>query len=222
VNTLKILDRPIAFHRCLVDLTENVAGALLLSQAIYWQNRCESEDGWWWKTAEQWLEETGLHRKEFESARRSCSEFLEHERRGIPAKCFYRVKHGLVQSRLSETGKLDCPKRANKTDQNGQSTSTETSSESTTERGSTNPPDDSLKPDTDRTPNGRFQPPDQKEFREYCAMRGMTETQAKKCFVYYSARHWMDRNGHVMDWKWLVIGWLTRDQEREQTKSKVI
>lgn len=131
---LKILDRPIAFHRCLVDLTQNVAGALLLSQAIYWQNRCPSEDGWWFKTAEDWLDETGLHRKEFESARRSCASFLEHERRGIPAKCFYRVKEDEVQTRLSVLGNLVCPKWTNSDVQNGQSTvRTETSSETSSE-----------------------------------------------------------------------------------------
>lgn len=135
-NILQLLDRPIAFHRCLVDLTQNVAGALLLSQAIYWQKRCESEDGWWWKTAEQWKEETGLHRKEFESARRSCSEFLAWERRGAPAKCYYMVRVLDVHSRLSETCKLVCTKRANKNGRNGQSLSTETTSETTSERGS--------------------------------------------------------------------------------------
>ncbi len=134
MSTLKLLDRPIAFHRCLVDLTDSALGALLLSQAIYWQNRCTSEDGWWWKTAEQWLEETGLHRREFESARRACAPFLECERREVPAKCFYRVKEDVVQSRLAETYKLDCTNPPNKIGGNVQTTNgTETTSESTSE-----------------------------------------------------------------------------------------
>ena len=133
-SMLTLLDRPIAFHRCFVDLTRKVAGALLLSQAIYWQRRCESKDGWWWKTAEDWLEETGLHRKEFESARRSCAPFLQHERRDIPAKCYYRVDLDEVQSRLSVLDKQVCPKWTNRYVQNGQSTvSTETSSETSSE-----------------------------------------------------------------------------------------
>lgn len=72
------------------------------------------------------------------------------------------------------------------------------------------------------------QPPDQKEFQQYCAMKCIPDSEAAKCFLYYSARHWLDRNGFVMDWKPLVINWLNRAREKdllrrdkEQSKSKV-
>jgi hypothetical protein len=73
--------------------------------------------------------------------------------------------------------------------------------------------------------NGHSEPPDEKEFKAYCSMRCMSDSQALACFAYYSARHWLDRNGHVMDWKWLVVSWLTRNrgkqEEKEQAQSRV-
>lgn len=68
---LKLLDRPIAFHRCFVDLAGSVTAALVLSQAIYWQKRIlEDRDGWWYKTRSEWMEETGLSRRQQETARK--------------------------------------------------------------------------------------------------------------------------------------------------------
>jgi hypothetical protein len=55
MTAIQILDRPIAFHRCLVRVTKSVAAALMLSQAIYWSNRTKDPDGWFWKTAEDCL-----------------------------------------------------------------------------------------------------------------------------------------------------------------------
>ena len=66
---LQLLDRPIAFHRCFVTLTGSVTAALMLSQALYWQRRCKEPEGWWYKTLEEWTEETGLNRRETEAAR---------------------------------------------------------------------------------------------------------------------------------------------------------
>lgn len=84
-----LLGRPIAFHRAYTEITGCVTGALFLSQAVYWQQVVG--DGWWWKTMEDWAKETGMVRKELETARASCSSVIEWERRGVPAKTFYRV-----------------------------------------------------------------------------------------------------------------------------------
>ena len=137
----KLLDRPIAFQRAFVEVCGSVTGALFLSQAVYWQNRCTSEDGWWWKTIEQWQEETGLSRKEQETARKYCDKFLRCELRGVPARNHFHLDFTELQTSLSETGKLVRPKRANKLVRNGQTgtpemdklLSTESTSESTTE-----------------------------------------------------------------------------------------
>lgn len=68
--TADLLDRPIAFHRCLVTITGSITAALLLSQGIYWGRRSKERDGWFYKTQEEWTEETGMSRAEQETARR--------------------------------------------------------------------------------------------------------------------------------------------------------
>ena len=67
-----LLGRHIAFHRRLVDLTDSVKAALLLSQSIYWTRRGRDiarTGGWFHKTTEQWTWETGLSAKEQRLAR---------------------------------------------------------------------------------------------------------------------------------------------------------
>ena len=80
------LNRPIAFRRALVDLTGSVQAALMLSQAIYWQERVTREDGWWYKSIEEWQEETGLTRRRLETARKKNRKYLSSVLRDIPAR----------------------------------------------------------------------------------------------------------------------------------------
>ncbi len=90
---LKLLDRPIAFHRCFVTLTGSVTAALMLSQALYWQQRAKSDDGWWFKTRDDWTEETGMARREQEGARKKLRNLgiLQEDLRGVPATLWYKV-----------------------------------------------------------------------------------------------------------------------------------
>jgi len=94
---LDLLDRPIAFHRGFVELTGSVPAALMLSQALYWtriKRRDDPEsDGWFYKTQPEWEEETGLGRSEQETARKRLRQtpFWQEERRGIPAKLYFRI-----------------------------------------------------------------------------------------------------------------------------------
>ncbi|MGH8671897.1 MAG: hypothetical protein ACREUA_07660, partial [Burkholderiales bacterium] len=66
-------DDVIAFHPRLVTLTGRITSALMLGQAIYWTRRYlrhhPERDGWFWKTQREWNVETGLSRKEQETAR---------------------------------------------------------------------------------------------------------------------------------------------------------
>lgn len=98
-------DRPIAFNRDLVRLGIGVKGALLLSQAIYWSKRTKDPQGWFYKTNEEWEEETGLTHEEQRHARSLCISqgFLTVEKRGIPAKNHFLVDtfsiaNSLIQS----------------------------------------------------------------------------------------------------------------------------
>jgi hypothetical protein len=105
-----LLDRPIAFHRCFVTLTGSVPAALMLSQAIYWSRRTR-KDGWFYKSQKDWEEETGLTRREQDTARRSlkATGFWEEDLRGVPATRYFRVAVEKLLSSLAESAKLVCP-----------------------------------------------------------------------------------------------------------------
>ena len=103
-HLLQLLDRPIAFHRCFVTLTGSVTAALMLSQALYWQRRCKDPEGWWYKTRDDWAEETGLSRYEQEGARKRLRELgvMQEHLRGLPATIWYRVNEERLLEGLSK------------------------------------------------------------------------------------------------------------------------
>ena len=86
-----LLQRPIAFQRSFAWLTGDVKAALLLSQAFYWQDRCERD--FFYKTAQEWTEETGLSYEEQSHARGILRrhKFWREEKRGIPCRLHYSV-----------------------------------------------------------------------------------------------------------------------------------
>lgn len=89
---LRIFDRPIAFHRCLVGITGSVNAALLLGQLIYWTPR-SNDKGWIYKTADELETEIGLGRREQETARRAlrAAGFVTENKKGIPPKIYFLV-----------------------------------------------------------------------------------------------------------------------------------
>lgn len=151
MKLLKVLSRPIVFHRCLAELTGSVTAGLMLSQAVYWTERTGDPDGWFWKTQDDWFEETMLGRKEQETARRRLREVADgqlwiEQLRGIPAKLFYRIDLGILERLLTENQHdrnghasmpesdiLDSPKRAYRHDRNGHTFITEITTEITAE-----------------------------------------------------------------------------------------
>src|SRR3990172_5324235 len=119
MNITDLLDRPIAYHRVFVTLTGSVKAAILLSQAMYWQKRARQADGWWYKTAEEWQEETGLPRHEQDTARRDAEKYLKTDLRDAPARLYWHVDEDTLfsalfaengQSSLTKSGKLDSRK----------------------------------------------------------------------------------------------------------------
>src|SRR3990172_2452629 len=119
MNITDLLDRPIAYHRVFVTLTGSVKAAILLSQAMYWQKRARQVDGWWYKTAEEWQEETGLTRHEQDTARRDAEKYLKTDLRDARARLYWHVDEDTLfsalfaengQSSLTKSGKLDSRK----------------------------------------------------------------------------------------------------------------
>lgn len=98
-----LLDRPIAFHRCLVSVAGSVTAGLMLSQAIYWSRITSDPDGRFWKTRDEWEEETGLSRYEQEGARKRLRELriMEEKLAGVPARMFFRVNFERLAELLS-------------------------------------------------------------------------------------------------------------------------
>ena len=102
MNLTELLDRPIAFHRPLVGVAGGVLPALMLSQALYWTKRTSNTEGWFWKTQADWDEETGMGRREQETARARLRQtrFWKEELQGIPAKMHFRVDLDLLAADL--------------------------------------------------------------------------------------------------------------------------
>jgi len=69
----------------------NAAATQFLSQAVYWTER--TDDGWFYKTTEEWNEELGLTVEEVKGARKKLKAIgiLNEQRKGIPAKLYYKV-----------------------------------------------------------------------------------------------------------------------------------
>lgn len=86
-----LLSRPIAFHRVFVTILGDVDSALFLSQALYWSRR--SEGGWFYKSREEWADETSLGRSAQESSRKKLKaiSLLEEREDRINHRLWFRV-----------------------------------------------------------------------------------------------------------------------------------
>lgn len=97
-----IFDRPIAFHPIFADIGGSANAGLFLSQAFYWSKRTGTNDGWFWKTQEEWEVEIKLSRREQEHVRKILREkgFLIEEFRGIPRKLWFKLDKENISSAI--------------------------------------------------------------------------------------------------------------------------
>jgi len=105
-SLLMLVDRPIAFHRCFAEIGGSANAGLFLSQAVYWSFRTDDPEGWFWKTREEWKEETYLSRTEQETVRRALKKagFLEEKVEGLPARLYFRINLKNVTTALESIG----------------------------------------------------------------------------------------------------------------------
>src|SRR5215212_3679824 len=96
-------DRPIAYHAALARALGSVTAGVMLSQFLYWQPRSKDGEGWFWKTQADIYEETGLGRREQETARKVLlkAQVLEEKRRGVPGKMHFRINISQLVGLLS-------------------------------------------------------------------------------------------------------------------------
>lgn len=136
-------EKPIAFNKHYVFLGCGINGAVMLSQLVYWSDKSKDRNGWIYKTSKDWTEETGLTRREQDTARKNLRElgFIEEHKHGIPCKTHYRVNKealynaliGLAQNSQSNAhiSQTDAQKR--QTDAHISQTNTENTSKITTD-----------------------------------------------------------------------------------------
>ena len=98
-----LLGRSLTVYPVLAELTGSLAAGLLLSQALYWATRTKDADGWFYKTQDDWAEETGLTRAEQNKARMKLRglAFWQEQQRGVTATLHYRVDFPLLTAALA-------------------------------------------------------------------------------------------------------------------------
>lgn len=74
-------------------ITGDVKATILLCQLLFWEGKQADPSSWVYKTQKELFEETGLTRREQETARKKLKEkgFLNEMHRGIPRKLYFRL-----------------------------------------------------------------------------------------------------------------------------------
>ncbi|HTL55991.1 MAG TPA: hypothetical protein VL361_09955, partial [Candidatus Limnocylindrales bacterium] len=68
----KVGSKSVTFNRAYAELGAGIPGAILITQCVFW-SQCKSNSsrkGYFYKTLEDWTDETALSRYQIESARR--------------------------------------------------------------------------------------------------------------------------------------------------------
>lgn len=104
--------RPIALNINFARITGDAKAAVFLSQLVYWTRRGTevlANDGWIFKTREQWEAETGLSRHEQLSVQTRLIDLglIESLRTGAPARNCYRVVASVLGSKLAQLVKAE-------------------------------------------------------------------------------------------------------------------
>lgn len=93
-TTIKtMLQRPIAYNPVIAKATGSVKLTVLWCQIHYWTDKARDADGWVYKTMNDIFEETGLSRREQESARELAEKLgvMETQVKGTPPTVHFRV-----------------------------------------------------------------------------------------------------------------------------------
>lgn len=97
-------EKPIAFNKHYVFLGCGINGAVMLSQLVYWADKSKDPNGWIYKTGKEWTDETGLTRREQDTARKNLRElgFIEEHKHGVPCKVHFKVNQHALYNALIE------------------------------------------------------------------------------------------------------------------------
>ncbi|WP_252509258.1 DNA-binding protein, partial [Acinetobacter baumannii] len=101
---------------------------LMLSQLVYWTSRTKDSEGWIFKTHHEWTQETGLTRREQDTARATLKslKFISEKKMGVPRRVYYRVEHeNLYQALIEYSESIDINSMHNSATLNAQNSHTE-------------------------------------------------------------------------------------------------
>ena len=135
--------RPIAFYSAYAHALGSVTAALLLSQLCYWSDKGHDAEGWIYKTQAELELETGMGRREQETARRVLrgAGVLEEKKAGTPARLYFRVDFEALVDRLAKDGGIRHPRMAEPDNQAGRNPPTIHTENTTKTKASRDPKD---------------------------------------------------------------------------------
>ena len=108
IASLKLaLQHPIPYHRVLATVGGGASAGLFLSQCWYLTLRTTDRDLWWSRTQAEWERETGLSRREQETARKKLRArgLLEEKKAGVPAKLYFRLNLKILAQLIQQSAK---------------------------------------------------------------------------------------------------------------------
>ena len=102
-TTENLKKRVIVFHPIFKHKLGTFPAAILLQQVAHWSNT--KPDGWFYKTRDEWEQETVLTRNELENARKKLLKLrlIEYETRGANNRGWYRLNNDVFEMVFGET-----------------------------------------------------------------------------------------------------------------------
>lgn len=98
----------VAFKRIYAEMAGGPIEGLLLTQILYWADVKENDnDGWFYKSQEDWYREIMINRYQLEKARKKLVDIgiLETKKEGIPCRIYYRLKEDEFIEALDKTSR---------------------------------------------------------------------------------------------------------------------
>jgi hypothetical protein len=95
---------PVAFYLVLAELCGSLHAGLMLSQALYWNDRSTLADGWFYKSTKEWRKELYLSKAQQKTARKILVSrgFMSERKRGLPCTMHFRVESDRVFAALRQ------------------------------------------------------------------------------------------------------------------------
>jgi len=108
---IAVLGNPIAYYSISARILGRVEEGIFVSQFFSWYDKGDHPEEWIYKTQDEIFEETGLTRRNQETARRQLRGLgvLEEKRAGIPARLHYRLNLDTLAALVNETVTPDLP-----------------------------------------------------------------------------------------------------------------